>query len=133
MLTIREYAKKNNISYEAVRKQVKRYGAELADSIVKKGRTKYLTDDAILFLDEKRKKNPVIVVAKDKDEQIEALKQENKNLLLQITSLQAQLIEEKEKVNLLQGEKVALLTQSKKNQISDEPPKDKSAWWKFWQ
>ena len=42
MISIRDYAKKNNVSYEAIRKQVKRYENELRGHIIKKSRTQFL-------------------------------------------------------------------------------------------
>ena len=44
MVTLKEYAEKKSISYEAVRKQVSRYREELGDHIKKEGRTQYLDD-----------------------------------------------------------------------------------------
>lgn len=76
MISLKEYAKKNHITYEAVRAQVKRYRAELDDHIIQDGRTQYLDDVAVAFLDERRQKNPVVVYQQSKDETIEAMRQE---------------------------------------------------------
>ena len=53
-LTIKEYALSRGVSYEAVRMQLKRYGQQLDGFIERQGRTQYLTDEAIAFLDSKR-------------------------------------------------------------------------------
>ena len=74
MISLKDYAKQNNITYEAVRAQVKRYHQELEDHIVRDGRTQYLDDVAVAFLDERRQKNPVVVYQQSKDEAIEAMR-----------------------------------------------------------
>lgn len=62
MISIKDYAAQKNVSYEAVRKQIKRYETQLDGHLERVGRTLYLDDDAVAFLDDKRKKNPVVVV-----------------------------------------------------------------------
>lgn len=103
MISIKDYASQKNVSYEAVRKQVKRYETQLDGHLERIGRTLYLDDDAVAFLDEKRKKNPVVVVQEDTDRVVQGLYSENKQLLIKITALQDELIEEKSKVQELQG------------------------------
>ena len=49
LMTMREYATSRGISYEAVRRKVIRNREEL--NLCKKGRTTYLTQQAIKFLD----------------------------------------------------------------------------------
>lgn len=101
MMTLRDYAKKNNISYEAVRKQVVRYQKELAGHLIKDGRQQFLDEEAVAFLDAKRKKNPVAIYQMDKDEQIERLENENKQLLVKLNAVQDALLKEREKTKLL--------------------------------
>lgn len=88
VITLRDYAKQNHISYEAVRKQVVRYADELGAHIIRDGRQQFLDEEAVAFLDAKRQKNPVAIIQQDKDEQIEALRAE-KEALLQKIALQA--------------------------------------------
>ena len=76
MISLKDYAKKNHITYEAVRAQVKRYREELDDHIIQDGRTQYLDEIAVAFLDERRQKNPVVVYQQSKDEAIEAMRLE---------------------------------------------------------
>ena len=121
MQKIRDYAKNNGVSYEAVRKQVKRYEKELEGHIVKQGKTQYLDEYAVNFLDERRASNPVIILQADKDEEIEALKAENKRLLIQLAEVQNMLIAEKDAVKALQADKIALL---------EEKNRKKRWWWK---
>ena len=125
MITIKDYAESKNISYEAVRKQVKRYADELKDHIVIKNRTKYLDDFAVEFLNTKRNESPIIVQEVAKDEELKRLKQEKMNLLIKITQLQEELLTEKTVVQQLQQDKIALLESSKE----EEPVKK---WWQIW-
>lgn len=92
VISLKEYARNNNISYEAVRQQVVRYASELEGHIIKDGRQQFLDEEAVSFLDEKRKKNPVIIYQASKDEEIERLEEENKALLIKLAQVQEQLL-----------------------------------------
>lgn len=109
MLTIKEYAKNKGVTYEAIRKQLKTYEKELQNHIIKQGRTQLLDDYAVEFLDTKRASNTVIVERTSKDEEIDRLKEENKNLLIKIATLQEELLKEKDEVKQLLTEKTELL------------------------
>lgn len=93
MVSIKEYAQTNSVSYEAVRQQVARYRDEIGGHITRKGRTQYLDEEAVAFLDERRKENPVILLERGKDEEIDRLTAENKELLVKLTIVQGQLID----------------------------------------
>lgn len=93
IITLRDYAEQNKISYEAVRKQVARYQNDLEGHLIRKGRQQFLDETAVSFLDEKRKSNPVVLVQRDKDEQIEELERQVKQLLVK-TAAQADKISE---------------------------------------
>lgn len=84
IISLKDYAKQKNISYEAVRQQVVRYKKDLEGHLIKDGRQQFLDEEAVAFLDAKRQKNPVAIIQMDKDEQIENLERENKNLLIKI-------------------------------------------------
>lgn len=87
LLTIKEYAKKKNITYEAVRKQIQKYkDDELKDHIIKKNKTQYLDEYAVDFLDNRRRESPVLLYQMEKDEEIETLKRERENLLIKIAA-----------------------------------------------
>lgn len=112
VITLRDYAKQNNISYEAVRKQVVRYQDELAGHLIKDGRQQFLDEEAVAFLDARRQKNPVAIIQIEKDEKIEQLENENKQLLLKLAAVQDALLTEKDKTDALLAEKrdeIALL------------------------
>lgn len=127
MITIKDYAKQKGVSYEAIRKQIKRYEDELEGHLVKQNRFLMLDDEAVQFLDSKRSENPVIVYEQNKDEELEQLRHENKVLLIQMNTVQDQLgkvqqklIAEMNTTKLLTQEKVQYLeykTQSEQKEI----------------
>ena len=122
MVTLKEYASSKGCSYEAVRKQVNRYKKELDGHISKVGRTQYLDEDAVIFLDSKRASNPIIVLENGKDEEIRRLNEENKRLLIKIADLQEALLQEKDQVKELQEQKMKLLEQKERSA-------EKKRWW----
>lgn len=116
MITIKDYAKQKGVSYEAIRKQIKRYEDELEGHLVKQNRFLMLDDEAVRFLDSKRSENPIIVYEQNKDEELEQLRHENKVLLIQMNTVQDQLgkvqqklIAEMNTTKLLTNEKVQYL------------------------
>lgn len=127
MITLKDYARKKNVSYEAVRKQVNRYRDDLGDHLYKKDRTQYLDEEGEAFLDKKRSSNPIILVEHDKDEQIEELKSQNEALKLKIMQLQEVIIGRDDKIMEL-TERVLLLTaqpdseETKEDVESEETP-----------
>ena len=102
MVSIRDYAKMNNVSYEAIRQQVKRYEDELNGHIIKQNRTQFLDDVAVDILDQHRRENPVIIVNQDTDSRLKQLEDENKNLLIKVAQ---------------QADKISQLNEDLKNKI----------------
>ena len=100
------------VSYEAIRKQIKRYDAELEGHLIKQNRFLMLDDEAVQFLDGKRSENPVIVYEQNKDEELEQLRQENKMLLIQMNTVQDQLGKVQQKL-IAEMSTTKLLTQEK--------------------
>lgn len=92
MESIKNYAKARNISYEAARKQVKRYAAELEGHILTQNRTQYLDNYAVELLDSHRQSSPIVIMQQDKDDELQQLRQENKALLQQVAALQDKLL-----------------------------------------
>lgn len=124
MISLKDYAKNKNVSYEAIRKQVNRYSAELEGHITKEGKTQLLDDEAVAFLDEKRKSNPVVVYEASKDEEIERLKMENKNLLIKLAEVNEKLTIKQERIELLQADKIALLEEKNDKKEQNEELKE---------
>lgn len=109
LITLKDFAKDQNISYEAVRKQVVRYAEELSGHIVKRNRTQYIDDYAIKFLKEKRRESPIIVQNIDQAEEIEDLKSQVESLRGQLMTAQNELLKAKDQIIGLQEESKELL------------------------
>ena len=110
MISIKDYAQENGVSYEAVRQQVVRYKEELAGHIRKQGRTQYLDDVAVAILNDHRAQNPVVVYNKDAGEQlrnlqakVEELTEENRSLLKALNGAKDRIIELQENQGLLEA------------------------------
>ena len=84
LMTIKQFAESQNVTYEAVRKQIVSYGEELKEHIIRNGRTQYLDEWAVEFLTKRRRENPVILLSQDKDETIELLKSQIETLRVQL-------------------------------------------------
>ena len=104
LVTIKQYAKEQNISYEAVRKQVVRYAEELSGHITKQDRTQYLDQWAVKFLTEKRRESPIILTNIEQSEELEALRAKVEALQAQLMTAQNELLKEKDHVIALQDE-----------------------------
>lgn len=152
VISLKDYAKQKNISYEAVRKQVNRYKDELEGHLIKDGRQQFLDEEAVAFLDGKRQKNPITLVQDRKNEVIEDLQQENKNLLIKIAaqadqiaelerwkadfalkSAKIELLEEvteqdKQRIDELQSRSEALEEQNKELTLENEKMRSASFW-----
>lgn len=79
--TIKELAKELNCSYEAVRKQTKRYAKELQEHIYTQHKTQYLDDYACEFIRDKRMDTPAVISAIESAEAVELLKTKYMELL----------------------------------------------------
>lgn len=104
LITLRQYAEDQGISYEAVRKKVVKYTEELSGHIVKKGRVQYLDPKAVEFLKNKRRENPVVLVKENQNEEIEALRNQVDSLKTQLLTMQHELLESKDRIIALQDE-----------------------------
>lgn len=104
LMTIKQYAQSQHISYEAVRKQVASYKHELQDHIIRKGRTQYLDEYAVEYLSKRRRESPVIVMEQSKDETIADLKEQIDSLRVQLMAAQNELLREKDHIIELQEE-----------------------------
>ena len=156
MVSLKDYAKSKKVSYEAVRKQVNRYREELGRHLIRDGKTQFLDEEGVAFLDEKRKSNPVIIMESDKDEQIEELRRVNDNLRVRVTELQdtlikslgekndlykeladmkQQLIDSQKEMLLItqkQEDEIAKVRQEERERYAEREEYRKKNWWKFW-
>lgn len=121
MTSFKDYASSKHITYEAVRKQAKRYQEDLKGHIIKKGRKQYLDDFAVDFLNDKRNLNPIIVEQYEKEEIRIKLEEENKALqdqVMRLNEIQICLFRRITELNdeLLRGEREK---NAMRNQIED--------------
>lgn len=93
MISLKDFAEDQNVSYEAIRKQVKRYSEDLKGHISVQGKTQYLDETAQEFLKAKRRQNPVVVHEEQKDNDLEALRNDRDNLRLHLLEAQKQIID----------------------------------------
>ena len=100
LMTIKQFAESQNVTYEAVRKQIVSYGEDLKDHIIRNGRTQYLDEWAVEFLTKRRKENPVILLSQEKDETIEFLKSQVETLRVQLMTAQNIELQDEVKKNL---------------------------------
>ena len=125
IISIKQFAEEQNVSYEAIRKQIVRYSDDLKEHIIRKNRTQYLDEWAIDFLKKKRRENPVILLNQDKDEEIDYLKSQIESLKNQLMSAQNELLTEKDKVIALQAEANKAIETKAKNEFLLEDNKAK--------
>lgn len=102
LYTVKEYAKLNGVSYEAVRKQLKQYEKDLAGHVTKQGRTYVLDDKAVEILNVHRAKRNLII------------EQPENELTAEIERLRRELNYCKDQVIKLQNDKNILLEEKNK-------------------
>lgn len=103
-MTIREYADSRQVTYEAVRQLIKKLSGELDGHITKQGRTRYLDNEAVRILDDRRKGSRVSVIKAKVTENEDTIDQLKNEIIL----LQKQLLEAKDTLRLA-SENVARL------------------------
>lgn len=86
MKLIKDYAKERGVTHQAVYQMIETHKQELADYIVKQGRTRYLTTEAEKILDSYRNKSQIVLEKIESNEELERLKEENKNLLIKVAA-----------------------------------------------
>ena len=76
-------------------------GFRLADHISKVGRTQYIDDEGVAFLDERRSRSPIVIQQEERDETIDRLR-------ARVDELQARLITAQDEYRALLEEKHAI-------------------------
>ena len=104
LVTIKQFADSQGISYEAVRKQLHKYSEELSGHVIRKDRTRYLDEVAVKFLQERRRESPIILQNMDQGEEISRLMDQVESLRAQLVSAQNKLLESQERIISLQDE-----------------------------
>ena len=108
MITVKEFAKKQHRTVQAVYQSIDRYKIQLDGHIQKIGRTSYLDDDAVAFLESKREQNPVVIYQQDKDEELEQLRKNADVMKAKIAELQDKINKGQENYIALQAENAEL-------------------------
>ena len=98
LVTIKQFADSQGISYEAVRKQLHKYSEELSGHVIPKDRTRYLDEVAVKFLQERRRESPIILQNMDQGEEISRLMDQVEYLRAQLVSAQNKLLESQERI-----------------------------------
>lgn len=104
-MTIRQLAEEQHVTYEAIRRQLSIYRKELEGHIIKKKQMKLLDEYAVNFLRERRRQSPVVVYNQERENTIDALKDELIRTKDLVTVLQKQLDDLKDqKRNMIETE-----------------------------
>ena len=118
MISIKDYAQSKGVTYEAVRKQIGRYSAELEGHISKTGKTQMLDEYAVEFLDSKRNNNAVAVFNVQRNAEIDDLKAQVAEMEAQIEAAKAKVLEQAEE--LKKSAEKQLLLEADKSSIREE-------------
>lgn len=123
LVSIKDYAKNKGVTHQSVYQMMKTHEEELKNYIVKQGRTRYLTEEAIEIL-EKYSNVQVVIERAEYHEEVERLKEENKNLLIKVAAQAdkiAELSEWKADQSLLIAEahQTKILLEEKKSEIQE--------------
>ena len=106
LVSIKEFAESQMVSYEAVRRQTHTYAEQLKGHIIKKGRTQYLDNYAVEFLSEKRKENAVIESKRNYQLEIRSLQEELENYKIKLLEAQHKIISLQERQQALETENI---------------------------
>jgi len=106
LVSIREFAEMQMVSYEAVRRQTHTYAEQLKGHIIKKGRTQYLDNYAVEFLSERRKENAIIESKRNYQLEIRSLQEELENYKIKLLEAQNRIISLQERQQALETENI---------------------------
>lgn len=118
MISLKDYALKHGVSYEAVRQQVARHKKDLGDHLLKQGRTRFLDEEGERFLDSKRSESPVVVMNESRDDRIKELESQVQTLQLKVLELQDQIISRDDRILEL-SDRILLLSTGPERSDSD--------------
>lgn len=99
MLSVKEYAEKHGVSTQSVYKMMQTHRIELDGHIVKQGKSRYLTDEAVEILESYRMASQVVVKQMEDQTKIEELKQQIAELQAKILSQSEDLVEAYKKLS----------------------------------
>lgn len=111
MVSIKDYATYRGVTTQAIYKLLKTHDKELKNHIITRNRKRFINDEGVEILNRISGDSPTKLINAT-DEYTQRLEQENRNLLIKIAELQEVIIRKSEKIELLQEEKVQLLSAS---------------------
>lgn len=117
MTTIKALAAEQKVSYQSIWKMVTKYEKELDGHIVVKDRVRYLDDEAVAFILEKRRDHPMVAMNDDQAAIILSQEQEIKQLKDRIEALLNEIIQNEKHINELQRENQTALEAKIQNQF----------------
>lgn len=104
LMTLKQFADDQGISYEAVRRAVKRHGDKLTGHIIENDGIRYLDEEAVKILKERRRESPIVVQTMDQGEEIRELTAQIESLRAQLMQAQNELLSSKDRIIALQDE-----------------------------
>ena len=119
MKTVRDYASERGISHQAVYQMMTTHKKELEPFIVKRGRTRYLTEKAEEVLDHYRNQSTIVIAQNDNHARIKQLQNEKDALLVQLASVQAKLDNFRDTYEELNTKNIALTEEKKKIELQN--------------
>lgn len=117
LMTLKQFADDQGISYEAVRRAVKRHGNKLNGHIIENDGVRYLDEEAVKILKERRRESPIVVQTMDQGEEIRELRDQIESLRSQLMQAQNELLSSKDRIIALQDEVKAGIEDRAKYQL----------------
>ena len=117
LMTLKQFAEDQGISYEAVRRAVKRHGDKLTGHIIENDGIRYLDEEAVKILKERRRESPIVVQTMDQGEEIRELTAQIESLRAQLMQAQNELLSSKDRIIALQDEVKAGIEDKTKYQL----------------
>ena len=117
LMTLKQFADEQGISYEAVRRAVKRHEDKLTGHVIENDGVRYLDEEAVRILKERRRESPIIVQTMDQGEEIRELRAQIESLRAQLMQAQNELLSSKDRIIALQDELKAGIEDKTKYQL----------------
>lgn len=104
LITLKQFADDQGITYEAVRRQVIRHADKLKGHIVKKNRVQYLDDEAVQILKNRRRESPIVLQTIDQSAEINRLTEQVESLKALLMESQDERLKAQDRIIELQSE-----------------------------
>lgn len=118
LISIKDYASSKGVSYEAVRKQIGRYSADLEGHISRTGKTQMLDEYAVQFLDSKRNNNAVAQYNIQRNSELEEAQATIESLTAQLEVAKKKVLDQAEEIK--EATQHQLRLEAEKSSIKDE-------------